>query len=816
MKTIISFTFLLFLGFNLFAQSGGRITGSVADSVTHQALEYATLTVADKQSKQIINGAATDAGGKFEVTGLPVGQYLITIDFIGYNKKTIDSVSITNARQSVSLNSIFLSSPGHTLKAVVIKGSAPIVENKIDKIVYNAANDITAQGGLALDVLKKVPQVNVDIDGNVELQGNANIRFLINGKPSSVFGNSVIDALAAIPASQIKSIEAITSPGAKYDAQGTGGIINIILKDNKMQGVNGSINLSGGSRLENGSANLNFRRDNVGVNAFFSGNAQLLSRTPNSQSRSSVDANTGATDHLFQDGYSDFQRNGYQTGISMDWSPSKHDNITASATYNHFSNNSESLIRIQQDSTGGASPPMGSIRRSENRSTTNSLDWSVAYRKEFEKEGQELNILYSATFGLPTTGYNQTTGYLNATDPFAGAISNNPGSDRENAISVDYSHPVTKGFMLETGVKTTLQNIVSNSNVSTLQPALDYLPDPGQSYHLKYDMAVYAAYLSTSFSITKMLKLKAGARYEYTSTNIDFPNTAIPAYGTVVPSITLSHDVRQGQFIKLSYSRRIERPDYRDVNPFLNRADPYNLTTGNPLLKPEIGNNIELGYSRSFGKGGNLYVSLNERINTQDHKQVTTFYSQYLYGDSVYTNVSVSDPQNIGTEYNSGINVSGSYTIKDKLSFRSNTSLFHRYIVSGLAGSNGVTGMRFRINLNVSYQLSHSFIAEAFGNYNSPTNTIQGKSPQWITYTIAFRKQFWQGNGSLGLTATNIFNEYTRQVTTISTGSYTSYSVRMLPYRSVGISFTYKFGKLEFRKGKEDDSYMNNAPVMGN
>ena len=146
-----------------------------------------------------------------------------------------------------------------------------------------SSNDLTSQGGAAIDVLKKVPQVTVDIDGNVELQGNSNIRFLINGKPSSVFGNSLADALASIPASQIKSIEAITSPGAKYDSQGTGGIINIILVDNKMQGVNGNINFSAGTRLENGSMNLNVRHNKIGFNAFFSGNAALKSDLPYSR-----------------------------------------------------------------------------------------------------------------------------------------------------------------------------------------------------------------------------------------------------------------------------------------------------------------------------------------------------------------------------------------------------------------------------------------------------------------------------------------------------------------------------------------------------
>jgi len=212
---------------------------------------------------------SSDQKGNFNVDNLPFGTYKVTIDFLGYQLKTIDNVTISASTPAAALGTVLLMPLQNQLKGVTVTGKAPIVENKIDKMVYNAANDLTAQGGVALDVLKKVPMVSVDVDGNVELQGDANVRFLINGKPSSIFGASLADALQSIPASQIKSIEVITSPGAKYDAAGTGGIINIILKDSKVQGINGSVNLSAGSRLENGSLNLNARKGNFGVGVFF-------------------------------------------------------------------------------------------------------------------------------------------------------------------------------------------------------------------------------------------------------------------------------------------------------------------------------------------------------------------------------------------------------------------------------------------------------------------------------------------------------------------------------------------------------------------
>ena len=806
------FLLVLCITFSLaaYTQPNSKIKGKTYDAATGGAIEYATIAVTDITSKKIVTGALSDSTGAFVVNDVPAGVYSITIECIGYTKKTIDNVRVNGGIGSVFLDSILLSASNKTLRDVTIFASTPAIENKIDKMVFNAANDLTSQGGLAIDILKKVPQVNVDINGNVELQGNPNIRFLINGKPSSLFGNSITDALSAIPASQIKSIEVITSPGAKYDAQGTGGIINIILKENKIQGINGSINLSAGTRLENGSANISYRHANWGISAFFSGNAQLASRTPATQDRTSFDTATNTTHHLLQDGYSDFRRNGYQSGASLDWNITKHDNINASINFNHFGNSSEGITQVQQDTVPGIT------RNAYSHFVTNSLDWSINYKKTFKTEGQELNILYNASSGLPITYYQQASSYKNQVVPYTGSSSNNPGTNSENSFSADYTHPFKSKAMFEAGAKTTFQDINSSAKMMVLQPATgSYQADPGQSYQLNYKMLVYAGYLSISFPLSGFLKVKAGTRYEYTDTKIDFPNTNIPAYGTLVPSVTLSHNLNKGQFLKLSYSRRIERADYRDVNPFLNFSDPYNITTGNPLLKPELGNNMELGYNKSFGKGGNIYVALIERINTQDHKPVTTFYPTYSAGDTVFNNVSVQNIQNIGTEYNSGMNVSGSWTIKGKLSLRGNVFFSHRRSIGLPAGSNGSDGNRFRSNLNASYQFTSSYIGEVFGNYNSASNNVQGKSPQSVTYTVAFRKQFLKKKASLGITATNIFNEYTRQVITIETAGYNSYTIRRLPYRSAGISFTYKFGKLEFKKGKEEDTYQNNPPTMG-
>ncbi|HTB52395.1 MAG TPA: TonB-dependent receptor [Ferruginibacter sp.] len=793
------------------------IMGKIIDSSTREPIQLVTVSIINQESKKIIKVVISDEKGIFKITDINPGIYMIKLECIGYESKQIEGVIVNDNKPNIQLDNISLASVQKTLSSVVVTANKPIVENKIDKIVYNVANDITSQGAVAIDVLKKVPQVTVDLDGNVELQGDPNIRFLINGKPSSIFGNSLTDALSSIPASQIKSIEVITSPGSKYDAQGTGGIINIILKDNKAQGFNSSVSLSAGTRLENTSINLNVRHNNFGFNLFFSGNAQLSSHTPNSQNRMSIDSIGKTSDHLLQSGYTDFDRNGYQSGIGFDWNITKRNDVSIALEYSHFASHSIGYTNeeeVMENFNNTILSDIYSFRNSDSRSHISSIGCSLDYKKKFKKQGEELEFLYSGSFGKPFSSYMQTQTYKGQMIPYTGSSSNNPGTDNENDISLDYSYPTNKSLVVETGAKITSQNINSIDDVSVLNISTNkYSPVSTQSYNLNYKLQIYAGYISGSFSILKYLNVKTGIRYEYTDANIDFPNTSIPSYSSFVPSITLSHNFNSGNFTKISYSHRIQRPGYNDLNPFLNLSDPYNITTGNPLLRPEIGNNIELGYDKNFNKNGNIYVALIARINADDIKPYTFFYPDYKIGDSTYSNVSVSTRENTGMEYNMGIVASGSLVIKNKLNLRSNILFIQQHNINNLQQGNVTIGYKMRMSLTATYQLSHSFIMELFGNYNSATNGVQGRVPQFATYTFAFRKQFWNKKASIGFTGTNIFNKYVNQVTTVATDNYDSYSLRQVPYRSFGLSFNYKFGKLEFKKAKEDENdYLNNPP----
>ena len=653
MKKIYILLFLIVSFTHIMAQNPGKITGKVFDAVSKQPIEYATISVFKTGNTSPFNGAVADSKGVFTISNIANGEYVIHVDFMGYKSYTADHLVINATTHTILLNTISLNPAQTQLNTVSITAKVPMVENKIDKLVYNAANDLTSQGGAALDILKKVPQVTVDIDGNVELQGNANIRFLINGKPSSIFGASLADALQSIPASQIKSIEVITSPGAKYDANGTGGIINIILKDSKVQGVNGAINLSAGTRLNTGSVNLNARKGNIGANIFFSGNEQLNTATINTNDRFSTDNTSNTLTHLFQKGNNDFGRGGYQSGLNLNWSITKQDELSASVGFNHFSNHNSGATNQEQTingiSSGNLLSDLISLRNSNSKFNANAMDYSLGYKKTFKKEGQELDVLYTASKSKNNAYSFQQQDYQTGNYPSSGAMSTNPGRDRETDISVDYTQPISKKFTLETGVKGVFENISNNVVTDTLS-AGGFIPNANQTYGFNYKRNVYAYYLSAQFSLFNFIDAKAGLRDEYTQTSSDFPGAHIPGYNIVAPSGVISHKIDATQTIKLSYTYRIERPDYGDLNPFYNISDPHNISTGNPNLRPEKGHNYELGYNKSYNSGANFYVAVFYRYNTDDIQAYTTQFDTLNVGGTKYTNVFLNQRYNVGTE----------------------------------------------------------------------------------------------------------------------------------------------------------------------
>ena len=818
MKQLILFVFSIALFATAKAQPspGIIIKGTVTDAGSKKPLEYATVTLFITGNTKPVTGTVTDRAGAFIINDLKEGNYTIVFECIGYTPFSKAQVIVDKAHPVIDEGRISLLQKKSSLEGVTVVSQSKLVVNKIDKMVFNAEKDLSSQSGVATDVLKKVPQVSVDVDGNVELAGSGGVRFLINGKPSTAFGSNITDVLQSIPASQVKSIEVITNPGAKYDAQGLGGIINIILKTSNAKGYNGNLSLTAGTRIENGSFNINLRNNNFGVNAFVSGNQRLRSDNPFSSVR--LTKNGSGEDRLQQSGVNNFERHGVQAGMGFDWTLKKLNSITGNISFNQFGNSGhaytdESLLLYSPLGI----PVLSRINTSNDFSFKNA-DIGLNYKRTFAKEGRELELGMNSSFGKESN-YSTNAQRSEPKDSlYYGTQSTNPGKTKETEITLDYTEPVTKDITLGIGGKTSFYDINSNSSVLAYDPALlNYADDPSRNNNLAYHQKVYAFYSELSFPVFAGIEAKAGGRYERTEIRSYFSDAQhqvqVPGYNTFVPSLYLSKKFGESNTLKLSYSKRIERPDYRELNPFVNTNDPKNLTTGNPFLLPEIGHRIELGYSKDFGKTGSAMVSLFYRINDNDIQPYIVYYPTYVVGDSVYTNVSVSTRQNIGMEKNMGMNLFGDLHVNTKLSLRSNIFFFRRHTINTLDAGFNSNSFNYRFNLNANYQFASTLVAEFFGNFNSARHEAQGKYPSFTTYSFAIRKQFWNKKGSIALTANNFFSKYVTQKTALTGTGFTLNGERQIPFRSIGINFTWKFGKLEFKKEKPQSDNNLNAPA---
>jgi|SRR5450432_228865 len=808
-RIILSFLFLFQLAMIGYAQEKSyKITAVIADSATAAPIEYASMTIYTAGTKSIIDGGVSDQHGKIALKVPKPDKYDILIESIGYLAFK-ETKEITLGSAVTSLGKILLARSVSNLQSVTVVAQNKLIDNRIDKMVFNAEKDLTSQGGVATDLLKKIPQISVDVDGNVELAGSSSVKFLIDGKPSMAFGSSIADVLQSIPASQIKSIEVITNPGAKYDAEGLGGIINIILKHNSIKGMNGNLSVTAASRNENASLNLNFRNNNFGVNLFVNGNARLTANTPINSTRLSSDTAMKTNIVFQQDGSSEFNRYGAEAGIGFDWTISKRNSLNFALSSNHFGNNADGYLNQNQTTTDYSQNPVSQLLTLSNTNShfrINELNASLDYKKTYDKEDQELDLGVHSSFGSNTYISGNEQYYLPAETLFYGTNNQNPGKEREVEFVLDYTEPFGKDIKFGAGAKVDLRDIHSNADIYSLQPdTKDYSFDSVLSNSLKYTQQVYAAYSELAFPVARLFETKLGLRYERTELTTYFSNATQqipePGYNSFVPSVFFIHKF-ENQSLKLSFSKRIERPDYRDLNPFINTTDPNNVTTGNPYLKPETGFRIELGWTHDLKDGGSFMVSMFDRTNKDDIQPYVVYYAQLPVGDTIYKNVSVNTPQNIGTETNIGMSLFADLHLVTKFSLRSNFFIFHRHIENAIDPGLNSESWNYRFNINLTYNFTNNLGAEFFGNFNSPRNELQGKYPSFTSYTFAIRQQLWKKKGSIAITTNNPFNEYVVQTTQITGIGFTTTSTRKIPFRSFGINFTWKFGKLEFKKEK--------------
>ncbi len=749
----------------------GRISATILDSLTKQPVEYATVSLVNTKTSKPVNGGLTDAKGKVTIQNVAPGDYKMVVGFIGYTTKNI-MVKTTPEKPDNNIGDVFLSGGASTLNEVTIEGKKSMIENKIDRMVYNAEADATNAGGDATDVMRKVPMLSVDINGNVQLRGSA-VRVLINGKPSGTMANSVADALKMIPADQIKSVEVITNPSAKYEAEGSGGIINIITKKSNAEGVSGSVNASAGTRQNTGNFNLTAKSGR------FSANTALGGMYAYPQDSRVITFNQLPGSSVLQDGTSAWKREMFNGSLGLDYDFNAYNNISTNVKYNRFYNGGpgSSLITSNLGGITGNSTNISSTDM-----TNNNVDWNMDYRRTTKKQGEEFSVAGQLTEGR---NINDFSNNINGNSLTASV---NTGKNREYTIQTDYVYPFSKTVTFEVGGKGIFRNIKSEFG-------------QGSGKIFDYDQNVGAAYSTIAFNLTEKIKFKGGLRTEYTAIEYNDINGNLinDDYLNLFPNAVISQTINGSTTVKLAYNKRIQRPSLAYLNPFNNQSNPVNTFEGNPALDPELSHNVELGYS-TFIKGSMINASLFYR-NTRN------VIENIVRAASGITSTTFA---NVGNTNSYGVNLFGSYNPTPKWTLMSNIALNTYEIRSreDLQGMNEGTYLNYNFFMRSATAFKGGWNLELFGVVNSPRYTYQSKTQAMFFYGGAVKKDIMKKQGTIGLNLLNPFNR-DLHINTISQSEDAYQTTNIYyPLRQIGLNFSYKFGKLKFtekKKIKNDD-----------
>lgn len=777
----------------------GRINGVIIDSLTQKPVDYATVSLGRSGSTKNTNGALTDEKGAFKIENIAPGSYRVSISFLGYKTKVLDPVKTTPQKPDLNLGKIVLSPNANALNEVVVTGQAAVVENKIDRVVYNAERDVTVGGGNAADVLRKVPLLSVDIDGNVSLRGSQNIRVLINGKPSGSMANNIADALKMIPADQIKNVEVITSPSAKYDAEGTSGIINIITKKRNAEGISGTIGGGLGIRQNNGNANLNIKKGRLGITGNMGGNGSWPQTTDVDVLR--TDANGNPT--FSQTSTSETYRLGYRGSLGMDYDINNYNTITSTVNFNRFKNNFEGDVLSDIYTNGNT---IAANSATDRTMQMKGFDWNTDYTHKFKKQGQELSFAGQLTQNKNLQDYQ--TIYDSGFRP--NEIGNNDAKNQELTFQTDYTHPFKK-VNLETGAKVILRDITSPTIVMQENNG-NYEINAALTNTYDYHQDVFAGYASLGFSLGKKYQVKLGGRLELTQIegNPNTPQAFSNDYQNFIPSFVISRSLKNYQTLKLSYNQRIQRPSLFFLNPFRNTADPLNQSQGNPELSPEVSHNVELGYS-AFVKTTVINASLYYR-RTQDVIESVVIPE---VDPATQANISLTTFRNIGKNNSFGMNLFGSVNPVSKLTLRGNLNTYTYDIQPSQTNTTITSGgsktyVMYNAFLSASLVLKGGFTAETFFILNSPRRTAQGNNPAFNMWNLGFKKEILKKKGSIGINMIDPFNEKKHFDSSIKGQNFKQTSNVAVPFRSIGVNFSWSFGKMNFNQQPRKKKGVNN------
>ncbi|MDX1909802.1 MAG: TonB-dependent receptor [Bacteroidia bacterium] len=789
-------------------RGNGEISGVILDSVSREPVTFATLTLFVKGNPKPVDGVIADDKGTFKLSRLGTETYNLQVSSLGYKTQTINDITLEKG-QKLALDGVILAPEITTLDGVDITSQRSLIEEKVDRLVYNAEKDLSSKGGDAADVLRKVPMLSVDLEGNVSLRGSQNIRVLINNKPSTIMATSVADALRQIPADMIKTVEVITSPSAKYDGEGSGGIINIITKKNTLQGLTLNLDTGVGNRSANLGLNGSYRKGKFG--ATVGGWGRAFYNAAESNFEQTIADN--AVLRLTRQTVDAFDRGAFgHYSFGMDYDISKNQFLTFSSRYGlrAFNRTQDQLTELFQDGTAISAY----TRDVDSRDNSGSIDLNLDYTRIF-KPGHEWSV---ATQLSRNDLINNFTADL--LDPVGAILSReknlNDNFNQELTFQTDYQMPISKNQIFETGAKVISRQVISDYRYEKSVGASEsYEIDPNRPADvLDYTQQVGAGYLSYTLSTAKKYSLKAGVRYEYTGIEADSRETGdivIPSYYNLLPSVNVSKQLKEGFTLKAGYNRRIQRPGLQQLNPNVNAANPQNITIGNPSLSPELTDNLEISLGAALKKTY-LSVSLFGRLTNNVITQIR------VPSDSVPGAI-ITTFENIGKQQTFGTNLFGNIYITPKWTLNGGGDILYTFIEGQATNQQGLTetlsnqGFVLSGRIMTSVTLPKGFTIQGFGFMRGAQVQLQGRQNGFGMYSLGVRKEFANKKGSLGLAGDNFFTRGLLQRSEFTTTTFTQVNETLLLNRGVKLTFNYRFGKMSFEQPRRRSKSVNNDDI---
>ena len=771
------------------------LKGKVVEATTSVPLEYATI-VLKNIATQKISGGITNEKGFFDIK-TPTGTYEISVEYISFKSIQLPTQLLT-ANKDFGI--IKLSEDANSLNEVVIIAEKSTVDIRLDKRIYNVGKDMTVKGGNASDVLDNVPSVSVDVEGNVSLRGNENVRILIDGKPSALVGLSGADALRQLSADAIEKVEVITSPSARYDAEGTAGILNIVLRKGKALGFNGSINTTVGTPDQFQLAtNLNQRGKKTN---FFSNFGYRYSKGPGNSFTDLRNLTDGViSSSRVEDRIWQRRRNSFNANVGLEYFLTKKSNITGTVFYRNTKSGNYSENTIEEFDGNGNNTD-SAVRIQDEDGEDETVQYSLNYTNNFNKEGHKLTV----DFQYSDSKENEQA--INIEPGFADETNSTNETSKNTLVQADYVLPIGENTQFEAGYRGNFQNLTSDFLVT---PVSD--PDFDPSNYLEFGQDIHAFYTQygnkfNQFSFLLGLRLETTdvkVRLLDTNENNDF------SYTELFPTVNIGFEATEKQSYTLGYSRRLRRPRFWYLNPFESRNSQNIIFKGNPALIPTFTNSFDLGYLNRIGKL-TVNASIYYQHSINNISRVTRQEIREINGND--ESVLIREPINLATEDRYGFEFTSNYNVSKKVRFDGSFNLFNSktegvytydflnpdtnetiVITDNLSNSN--TSWRARFNTRVS--LPYAIEWQTRLSYRGPSESAQSISTGIFSANLAFSKEVLKEKGTLVLNVSDVFNSRKRNSIsyTPNRDNPTNISDQTFQWRQrqISLNFSYRFNQ---------------------